>query len=98
MTALRPYRLGMRYRNQNSPLWLIRHTLSYPVHLLIITSKGDRESWNGVHYADAQKAIAAARGVPGVNTIVLPSGGHNFSTYAPTVGPALAWLGKNAGL
>ena len=85
-------------RNQNSPLWLIRHTLSYPVHLLIITSKGDRESWNGVHYADAQKAIAAARGVPGVNTIVLPSGGHNFSTYAPTVGPALAWLGKNAGL
>ena len=85
-------------RNQNSPLWLIRHTLSYPVHLLIITSKGDRESWNGVHYADAQKAIAAARGIPGVGTIVLPSGGHNFSTYAPTVGPALAWLGKNGGL
>ena len=85
-------------RNQNSPLWLIRHTLSYPVHLLIITSKGDRESWDGVHYADAQKAIAAARGIPGVGTIVLPSGGHNFSTYAPTVGPALAWLGKNAGL
>jgi enterochelin esterase-like enzyme len=85
-------------RNQNSPLWLIRHTLSYPVHLLIITSKGDRESWNGVHYADAQKAIAAARGIPGVSTLVLPSGGHNFSTYAPTVGPALGWLGKSAGL
>jgi hypothetical protein len=85
-------------RNQNSPLWLIRHTLSYPVHLLIITSKGDRESWDGVHYADAQKAIAAARGIPGVSTIVLPSGGHNFATYAPTVGPALAWLGKNARL
>jgi hypothetical protein len=29
---------------------------------------------------------------------VLPSGGHNFSTYAPTVVPAFAWLGKNAGL
>jgi len=85
-------------RNQNSPLWLIKHTLSYPVHLLIITSKGDRESWNGVHYADANKAIAAASGIPGVGTIVLPSGGHNFSTYAPTVVPALEWLGKNAGL
>lgn len=85
-------------RNENSPLWLIRHTLSYPVHLLIITSKGDRESWNGVHYADAQKAIAAASGTPGVSTIVLASGGHNFDTYAPTVAPALAWLGKNAGL
>jgi pimeloyl-ACP methyl ester carboxylesterase len=85
-------------RNQNSPLWLIKHTLTYPVHLLIITSKGDRESWNGVHYADAQKAVAAASGIPGVSKIVLPSGGHNFSTYSPTVGPALAWLGKNAGL
>jgi S-formylglutathione hydrolase FrmB len=51
-----------------------------------------------MHYADAQQAIAAASGIPGVNTIVLPSGGHNFSTYAPTMGPALAWLGKNAGL
>jgi enterochelin esterase-like enzyme len=85
-------------RNENSPLWLIKHTLSYPVHLLIITSKGDRESWDGVHYADSKKAIAAARGIPGVSTIVLPSGGHNFSTYVPTVGPALGWLGKNAGL
>jgi hypothetical protein len=51
-----------------------------------------------VHYADAKKAIAASSGIPGVSTIVLPSGGHNFGTYAPTVGPALGWLGKNAGL
>jgi pimeloyl-ACP methyl ester carboxylesterase len=85
-------------RNENSPLWLIKHTLSYPLHLLIITSKGDRESWSGVHYADTQKAVIAARGIPGASTIVLPSGGHNFDTYAPTVPPALAWLGKNAGL
>jgi pimeloyl-ACP methyl ester carboxylesterase len=85
-------------RNENSPLWLIKHTLTYPLHLLIITSKGDRESWRGVHYADAQKAVLAAHGIPGVSTIVLPSGGHNFDTYAPTVSPALAWLGKNAGL
>jgi enterochelin esterase-like enzyme len=85
-------------RNENSPLWLIKHTLTYPLHLLIITSKGDRESWRGVHYADAQMAVSAAQGIPGVSTIVLPSGGHNFDTYVPTVSPALAWLGKNAGL
>jgi S-formylglutathione hydrolase FrmB len=85
-------------RNENSPLWLITHTLAYPVHLLIITSKADSESWNGVAYADAQKAVAAAAGIPGVSTIVLPTGGHNFGTYAGTVAPALAWLGKNAGL
>jgi hypothetical protein len=58
----------------------------------------DRESWRGAHYADAQKAVAAASGIPGVSTIVLQNGGHNFATYAPTVGPALDWLGKNAGL
>jgi len=85
-------------QNQNSPLWLIRHTLTYPVHLLIISSKADRESWAGVHYADADKAVAAASGIPGVGTILLPTGGHNFSTYAGTVGPALDWLGKSAGL
>jgi S-formylglutathione hydrolase FrmB len=85
-------------RNQNSPLWLIKHTLTYPVHLLIITSKADRESWGGVAYADADKAVAAATGIPGVSTIILPAGGHNFSTYAATVAPALTWLGKNAGL
>ena len=85
-------------RRQNSPLWLLQHTLTYPVHLLIITSKGDRSSWSGVHYADSRLAVAAGRGVPGVNSIVLPSGGHNFSTYAPTIEPAFSWLGTNAGL
>jgi len=85
-------------RNQNSPLWLLRHSLTYPVHLLIVTSKADRESWNGVFYADAKQAVAAAAGIPGVGTMILPSGGHNFSTYAPTIVPALSWLGANSGL
>jgi enterochelin esterase-like enzyme len=85
-------------RKQNSPLWLLQHTLTYPVHLLIVTSKGDRESWDGVSYADAKLAVEAGTGVPGVNSIVLPTGGHNFSTYAPTIMPSFAWLGTNAGL
>ena len=85
-------------RKQNSPLWLLQHTLTYPVHLLIVTSKGDRESWSGVSYADANLAVAAGTGVPGVNSIVLPTGGHNLGTYGPTIEPALDWLGTNAGL
>jgi hypothetical protein len=85
-------------RKQNSPLWLLQHTLTYPVHLLIVTSKGDRESWSGVSYADANLAVAAGTGVPGVNSIVLPTGGHNWGTYGPTIEPALEWLGTNAGL
>lgn len=83
---------------QNSPLWLLKHTLSYPVHLLIISSPDDRESWKGKFYADTRKTVQASRGIPGVSTIIVPSGGHNFSTYDGTVAPALAWLGKNAAL
>jgi hypothetical protein len=58
--------------------------------LLIVTSKGDRESWNGVHYADVQKAVVARGWHPGVSSLVLPSGGHNFDRYAQMVGPALS--------
>jgi enterochelin esterase-like enzyme len=85
-------------KNQNSPLWLLQHSIAYPIHLLIVTSKADRDSWSGIFYADAKKMVAVAVGVPGVDTILLPTGGHNFTTYGPTVGPALDWLGRNGGL
>ncbi|MGI8457209.1 MAG: alpha/beta hydrolase [Propionibacteriaceae bacterium] len=85
-------------KHQNSPLWLLQHSIAYPVHLLIVTSKADRDSWSGVFYADAKKMVAIAVGVPGVDTILLPAGGHSFKTYLPTVAPSLDWLGKNAGL
>ena len=61
-------------------------------------SKADRESWSGASLRRREAGGRGGTGIPGVSTIVLPTGGHNFSTYAPTIVPALSWLGANSGL
>ncbi|MDQ1482009.1 MAG: hypothetical protein QOF35_85, partial [Actinomycetota bacterium] len=58
----------------------------------------DRDSYDGIFYADSKKMIEATRGHPGVSTIELPQGGHNYRVYRPTLPAALTWLEKNAGL
>lgn len=85
-------------RNENSPLWLVQHRPLPTTNLLIVVSTQDRSSYDGVFYADSQAMIAATTGTPGVSTIVLDSGGHNYRVYQPTVPQALAWLGRTAGL
>lgn len=85
-------------RNENSPLWLIQHRPRATNNLLIIVSKADRSSYDGRFYANSKTMIAATTGMPGVSTIVLESGGHNFRVYQPTLGQALTWLGRTAGL
>ncbi|WP_375426422.1 alpha/beta hydrolase [uncultured Friedmanniella sp.] len=84
-------------REENSPLWLIRHATG-TTRLLIVSSQQDRDSWAGVHYADSGAMVAATRGMPGVATIVLPEGGHNYHVYRATLPQVFSWLGANAGL
>jgi hypothetical protein len=85
-------------RNENSPLWLVKQPGNQNALLLIIVSKMDRDSYDGIFYADSKKMIEATRGHPGVSTIELPQGGHNYRVYRPTLPAALTWLEKNAGL
>lgn len=63
-----------------------------------MVSKQDRDSYGGAFYADSKTMIAATAGIPGVSTILMPSGGHNYRVYAPTLPQALAWLGGAVGL
>lgn len=42
--------------------------------------------------------IETCKGVPGVTSIVLPSGGHHYDTYIDTVPETLVWLNKVAKL
>ena len=42
--------------------------------------------------------IADTRGYPNVATIVLPSGGHNYSNYRQTLPGVFAWCARTAGL
>lgn len=85
-------------RNENSPIWLIQRPRREPVNLLIIASRLDRASYNGRFYADTKQMIEVSQGTPGVATIVLPKGGHNYHVYRPTIPQALTWLRRNAAL
>jgi hypothetical protein len=85
-------------RRENSPIWLVRQSLNLDANLLIVVSKTDRHSYDGVHYADSKQMIAQTRGYPNVATIVLPSGGHNYTLYRQTLPAVLAWCARTAGL
>ncbi|HET9648871.1 MAG TPA: alpha/beta hydrolase-fold protein [Microlunatus sp.] len=79
-------------RRENSPSWLIKQAGARQTNLLVVVSQQDKDSYRGVSYADSAAFIAANKGTPGVATILLPSGGHSFQTYRPTVPGSLQWL------
>ncbi len=79
-------------RKENSPSWLIKQNGARQTNLLVVTSTADRDSWHGAPYADTAKFVAQNKGTPGVSTILLTSGGHNFGTYRPTLPAAFGWL------
>lgn len=85
-------------RNENSPIWLIQHPAVQNTNLLIVVSKQDWDSYQGAFYADSATMISQTAGIPGVATIVLPTGGHNYQTYGRTMPDILAWLGGAAAL
>jgi S-formylglutathione hydrolase FrmB len=85
-------------RRENSPIWLIRQPQDRNAHLLIVVSRTDRHSYDGVHYADSKQMINETRGYPNVSTVVLPSGGHNYTVYRQTLPAVLSWCARTAGL
>jgi S-formylglutathione hydrolase FrmB len=87
-----------KLRNANSPLWLVKQHPRRQTNLLVVVSQQDKSSYDGKFYADSKAMIAATAGVPGVATIVLPAGGHNYHVYQPTLVQSLAWLGRVSGL
>ena len=63
--------------------------------LLIVASKQDKDTWApGAEYADTSKMVTQSSGIPGVATLLMATGGHNYSTYGPTLPQSFAWLGQ----
>ena len=86
-------------RKENSPIWLVQQAPTTTTNLLIVVSKQDTDSWApGSAYADSSKMIASTTSVPGVQSLVLPTGGHNYSTYTPSVDDCLAFLAKTGSI
>jgi pimeloyl-ACP methyl ester carboxylesterase len=72
-----------------SPLWLVRHRQLGSVHLLLISTRSDRSS-----YRAAQQLAAAAKPPLQLATLTLPSGGHNFRTFAAELPVSFGWLSR----
>ena len=81
-------------RRHNSPTWLVRHSRAN-VDLFLATSRQDRDSPPRYIEQLARDAATSRSGVR-LQTMVLPSGGHNYNTwmslYPAAFGRLSAWL------
>lgn len=74
-------------RRGNDLMWRLGHLPHPPVSLLVTSSR------HGEHnYRATLRFVALAGGPTRVSSIILPSGGHNFTTWSREIPPALAWL------
>jgi hypothetical protein len=76
-----------RRRASNDLMWRLGHLPHPPVNLLVTSSR------HGEHnYRATLRFIALAGGPTRISSIILPSGGHNFTTWSREIPPALEWL------
>jgi enterochelin esterase-like enzyme len=79
-----------RQRRLNSPTWLVQHTKA-DVALFLATSRQDPDS--PPHYLTQFAQVTTASGSKvHVQTLVLPTGGHNYNTWTSLYPAAFSWL------
>jgi enterochelin esterase-like enzyme len=77
-----------RLREENDLLWRLRH-LPVPKVSLLVTS-----SLHGEYdYPATLRFISAVRPPMTIDKLILPSGGHNFTTWNRELPQAMRWLG-----
>ncbi|MYS20590.1 S-formylglutathione hydrolase FrmB [Streptomyces sp. DvalAA-14] len=74
-------------RRANDLDWRLRHLRRPPVSLLVTSSR------HGEHnYRSTLRFIGLVKGPTRVSSIILPTGGHNFTTWAREIPASLRWL------
>jgi S-formylglutathione hydrolase FrmB len=76
-------------RKLNDLEWRLAHLPAPPASLFLAISRTEAGP-NG--YRDTQKFLSRVRSPLQVQTMILPSGGHNFSSWSVEMGPSLDWL------
>ncbi|HEY3479838.1 MAG TPA: alpha/beta hydrolase-fold protein [Streptomyces sp.] len=74
-------------RRQNDLIWRLQHLPQPRVNLLVTSSKKGERNYRGT-----MRFIGLAKPPIQLSSIILPSGGHNFTTWAREIPPALQWL------
>ena len=73
--------------HESSPTWLIENRPPRSVHLLVMTSHQDPQS-----YPQALEFLRRERDVPGIQPYVVQDLGHSLDAYAAVLPPILGWL------
>lgn len=96
--ALRDYTTGdlwggsPQLRDLNDLEWRLAHQPAPPVSLLV-TSSRDEGGTFGIR--DTRRFLRLVRPPMHVDSIIAPTGGHTFSTWAPEGPQALRWLSEH---
>jgi len=76
-------------RQLNDLEWRMAHLPAPPVSLFLASS---RTEGGPDGYRDTQRFLSLVRLPTRVETMILPSGGHNFASWSQEISPGLAWL------
>ena len=79
--------------HQSSPTWLIENTPPSRVHLLVMSSSTDTQS-----YPQALEFLRREKNVPGVKPYLVNNMRHNTGVYKDVLVPVLDWLAAVADL
>ncbi|WP_406295702.1 alpha/beta hydrolase-fold protein [Embleya sp. NBC_00888] len=77
------------YRNQHDLMWRLKNMPMPPVSLLLTSSESGEPN-----LADTKEFQRLAKPPLKVDTLLLPTGGHNFKTWQAVLPDALRWMSK----
>jgi S-formylglutathione hydrolase FrmB len=77
-------------QNENDLFWRLGHVADPPVSVLVTSSLTGEDD-----FGDTKAFVAAVKPPMQVAHMYLPSGGHNFATWAKELPGALRWLGQH---
>jgi enterochelin esterase-like enzyme len=79
--------------HESSPTWLIEHRPPARVHLLVMSSNTDPQS-----YPQAKQFLLRQQNVPGVQPYIVQNVGHSLDAYQAVLAPILNWMAAVADL
>jgi hypothetical protein len=74
-------------RRENNLAWRLEHLPPPPVSLLVTSSRHGEKN-----YRTTERFISLVKPPTRISSIILPSGGHNFTTWSREIPPAIRWL------
>ncbi|MEV0370369.1 alpha/beta hydrolase-fold protein [Streptomyces sp. NPDC050636] len=80
---------GARREREHDLLWRLKHLPAPQVSALVASSRKGEQG-----YGDTMKFIRAAKAPMMVDSIILPQGSHQFTTWRREVAPALEWQSR----